>query len=389
MNIKNTLQILLFASFFLIISCDDVVNENLEEQQIQFAKEFDITNFDVGLFVSQSADSGYVIIVGSDSIQKPINSENELGSYPMNYSLIKTDVYGNLIWINENFHSNSDSMFFIPYSIEQEIDLGYLIKGSSGSRKFNSSGEFIFHSPLLINSMKDGGFVSFFPELEIIWEPEFDIVTRFLISKHMDGGDIYWQKDIRESLIALDSNFSSLQFGDIFESNDGSFSLLGNLHYSHRYFVKTDSDGNIELAKIYYNEQNNYYSNCKKTNDDGFILQTYDSTLKINSVGDIEWHNDALSGNIHQTNDDGYIYIERDELSIQISKLDISGSEIWNKSYSSELNWKGYHNHVNADINQAHDGGYIITSSSKVSGWNHDIVLMKTDSDGNISGLFE
>ena len=71
------------------------------------------------------------------------------------------------------------------------------------------------------------------------------------------------------------------------------------------------------------------------------------------------------------------------------SKLDISGSEIWNKSYSSELNWKGYHNHVNADINQAHDGGYIITSSSKVSGWNHDIVLMKTDSDGNISGLFE
>jgi len=37
----------------------------------------------------------------------------------------------------------------------------------------------------------------------------------------------------------------------------------------------------------------------------------------------------------------------------------------------------------------AHDGGYIITSSSKVSGWNHDIVLMKTDSDGNISGLFE
>ena len=115
------------------------------------------------------------------------------------------------------------------------------------------------------------------------------------------------------------------------------------------------------------------------TKDGGFIAANNEEILKISSSGNIDWRNQNLSGRVEETEDEGFILISRDDSSILLTKTNYSGNIEWEKSFDSE----SHHNYGSVDVSQTADGGYIITSSSKVSGWNDDIILIKTDSNGD------
>ena len=88
-----------------------------------------------------------------------------------------------------------------------------------------------------------------------------------------------------------------------------------------------------------------------------------------------------MAGRGQHTDDGGYIHISQNNSSIDIKKSNSLGNNIWENSFPRESNSR--YNY--GELKQATDGGYIITGGTQVIGWDRDIVLIKTDSDGNLA----
>ena len=372
-----------FGFILFIIGCEDTKES---EVQTQFSKTFDITNVDMGLCVEQLNDGGYIVLVGSDTM-----AFNGFYTTPLKYSLIKTDSEGEAEWTRNIFENGLiDGADWIPNSLMLTSDGKYLIQdllGTGGSKIFSSEGELIADTlGYGIYPTNDNGFVGFELNFSFIWEPSFSIETQFLLKKYTDLGVKYWEKNIFDDLMIIDSNLQRLNSVYVFESQTRDLFLFGHTRFDNEestevnkpVLIKIDNDGNVLLAKIYYDE-NSLFSPQLITKDGDFIAYYNEGMLKISSSGNIDWRNQNLSGVVKETEDEGLILIRRDDSSIFLTKTNHSGSVEWEKSFNSE----SHHNYESVDVSQTSDGGYIITSSSKVNGWNDDIILIKTDSNGD------
>jgi hypothetical protein len=299
-------------------------------------------------------------------------------------------------WQNTIGGSGSDGM----YSIQQTVDGGYILGGSSGS---NISGDKTENS--------NGG-------------------SDYWIVKSDASGNLQWQSTIGGSLI---EPFSSIQ-----QTFDGGYILGGssssdisgdktensNGFYDY-WIVKTDSTGNILWQNTIGGNGYDYLSSIQQTADGGYILggrsdsnisgdKTENSNgfydywiVKTDSSGNIQWQN-TLGGfnqeylnSIQQTADGGYIlggwsnsYISGDITENNnglndywIVKTDSSGNIQWQNT----IGGSGYDQLYS--IEQTFDGGYILggSSSSDISGDKtensngfDDYWIIKTDSSGNI-----
>lgn len=378
-EMKKYLGLILIPSLALIIGCEDTKESEL---QSQFSKTYDITNIDMGICVEQINDDGFIVLVGSDTI------DNRPVTVPSIYSLIKTDSKGEAEWTRNIFENGlGDGADWIPNSLIITPDGKYLIRGySGGSKIFSSEGELITDSLGIIHPTNENGFVGFTLNMEFTFEP-FSMEIQFLLKKYTDLGAEYWERNIYDDLMAVDTNMGSFQSpSTVFESQTGDFSFFGRTSLYNEesnvvlrtLFVKTDNDGNVLSAKIYYDEDS-VFGPLLMTKDGGFIAANNEEILKISSSGNIDWRNQNLSGRVEETEDEGFIFISRDDSSILLTKTNYSGNIEWEKSFDSE----SHHNYGSVDVSQTADGGYIITSSSKVSGWNDDIILIKTDSNGD------
>ena len=69
-------------------------------------------------------------------------------------------------------------------------------------------------------------------------------------------------------------------------------------------------------------------------------------------------------------------------MDVWLIKTDNQGNEEWNKTFGSWNSDNGYNVHDHCySVQQTEDGGYIVTG-----GFDFDIVLIKTDSEGNVFG---
>jgi len=274
--------------------------------------------------------------------------------------LAKTDSNGNLLW-NKSFGGSGNDE---GRSIQQTRDGGYIIAGSTESYG---------------NGNKD------------VWLIKTDLAGKKEWSKtfgaaYYDGGH-------------------SVQ-----ETKDGGYIIVGrtspnvNNERQDIWLIKTDSKGNEEWNKT---TEGQFVDDSSvfvwQTKDDGYVvtgrtdsshITNFDVLLmKWNSEGNEMWSRiiggpgDEGGRSVHETADGGYIITGwttshgSDDKDVLLIKTNSTGYEIWNKTYGH-----GSPNDESGEsIQQTKDGGYIVagwTTSYGSGGQDKDVWLIKTDSYG-------
>ncbi|MCP4668796.1 MAG: hypothetical protein GY849_20860, partial [Deltaproteobacteria bacterium] len=169
------------------------------------------------------------------------------------------------------------------------------------------------------------------------------------------------------------------------------------------FLLKYDGTGNLTWAKTAGGASNDTASSVSQTGDGGYIVagQTHSYgagscdvfLLKYDGTGNLTWAKtaggtDADYGlSVKQTGDGGYIVVGFTESygagheDVLLLKYDSSGALTWAKTAG------GTGNEISWSMSQTSDGGYIVAGVTESYGaGNRDVLLMKADSNGDISG---
>ena len=291
-----------------------------------------------GYFVNLTSDGGY-IATGERS--------NDL-------FLIKTDSEGNEEW-TYTFGDTSSGIDDYGNYVQQTSDGGYIVIGETES--FASG---IWDSDMVLIKLNPFGVEEWF---QIFGDdgPNPGISGQ----QTTDGGYV---------LLSRDSNDITL--------------------------IKTDQEGNEVWNKTLLDEENVYPHRIEQTNDGGFAIFGKIFTeengwdfliLKTDEEGDQEWYSSyGDTGNQNssgvqkgQATDGGYInvgtiYPNGSEIeSVWLIKSDSLGQFEWSKTFN-------YYNEMGISVIQTLDGGYMIMARSfNYSSYNIDVLLIKTDGEGN------
>jgi hypothetical protein len=190
----------------------------------------------------------------------------------------------------------------------------------------------------------------------------------------------------------------------VLQTDDGGYALVGQFSVSFEHeifwFIKTDSEGNMEWNKTYGGANRAHAFSIVQTIDEGYALAgaimdadtgNVDVWLvKTDSVGNMEW-NKTYGGaakdsanSILQTIDGGYTIagytysFGAGNGDFWLVKTDSEGNIEWSKTY-------GGSNHDSASsIIQTDDGGYLLAGTTNSFGaGSYDLWLVKTDQHGN------
>lgn len=195
------------------------------------------------------------------------------------------------------------------------------------------------------------------------------------------------------------------------QTSDGGFIIIGNTDTYvaggawDMYLVKTTSDGTLQWSKTFGGTAVEEGRSVQETNDGGFIITGYTTSLggadvylvKTASDGTLQWTRNYgyLLGTdfgqaVKQTNDGGFIITgfttgESDNFDVYLVKTAFDGTLEWTKTFGDTLYDGGY------DVQQTNDGGFIITgvyeNSIPINGglqFYRYVYLIKTASDGNL-----
>ncbi len=351
-------------------------------QNIEWQKCYGGSGDDHAHSIQQTADGGY-IVAGSAYSNDGDVSGNHGG---LDYWVIKLNSSNEIEW-QKCYGGSSDDW---SYSIQQTIDGGYIVAGSTNSNDGDVSG---YHGQ-----------------------------DDYWIIKLDSSGNLEWQKCYGGSADDFAYFIQQITDGGYIiagwtESNDGD--VFGNHGFIDYWIIKLDSSGNLEWQKCYGGSNLDYAHSIQQTTDEGYIVAGYtfsndgDVTgnhgsadcwiIKLDSSGNLEWQkcyggsdwDDACS--IQQTTDGGYIvagctYSNDGDVSgnhggkdYWITKLNSTGNLAWQKCYGGNQSDDAY------SIQQTPDGGYIMagytfSNDGDVSS-NHgqcDYWIIKLNSLGNL-----
>ena len=220
---------------------------------------------------------------------------------------------------------------------------------------------------------------------------------------------LFLKLDINGSILSSNS-FGGQHYdygSSLIETPDGGFLLTGySLSYSESVdviVIKTDSDGNELWVKAYPIEKSQRgYSICS-TSDEGYVIagQGQDNTteieyesiflMKIDSSGTPIWNYTypSLAGSrgfsVKETQEGdllvtGYIdtHTYEEQNQIILLKTDVNGSIAWYETFGGEESEIGW------DIEISSDNEYMLVGeSNSLVPENPDVIVIKTDSEGN------
>jgi predicted secreted protein len=312
--------------------------------------------YDQFISVQQTNDGGFIAVGETESI----------GNGGTDVWLIKTDSDGNKEWEQTYGGSENDD----GWSVAQTDDGGYIISGYT---------------------------ISFAPaDTRYIW-----------VIKTNDTGSMTWNKTFGKEGYTSES-------GCIHQTNDGGYIVSGytysykKLDLASAMVIKLDAAGNEIWTQMYKGTRNSIIWSIENTPDNGFIIGGTTAgnifgiggsqawMIKINISGTVEWEKSLgrmfltdCFWWIIPTKDNGYIgagtafgigafFLIQDFChpywsKICIYKTNATGEKEWAISPSTG---------VGRCVQQTSDDGYIIagiTGNIKNGG---DIILIKTDSDG-------
>ena len=189
------------------------------------------------------------------------------------------------------------------------------------------------------------------------------------------------------------------------QTSDGGFIIVGTTDYSGGddvFLIKTNSAGDTLWTRTYGTYHYDYATCVHQTNDGGYIIfgetDSYDPNfwegliIKTDSNGDTIWtkHLGDFAYYFFQSgvelNGFGYVAVgftktgAAEPEDIWLVKTDNNGDTVWTKTFG------GSERDVPNSIYRTTDGGFIISASTESpSAGEFDVLLIKTDSDGNLS----
>jgi hypothetical protein len=188
------------------------------------------------------------------------------------------------------------------------------------------------------------------------------------------------------------------------QTSDGGYIVVGSTAsfgagYENIFLIKTDANGNISWAKTYGGTEYDRASSVQQTSDGGYIVAGYTFSfgagsdvflIKTDANGNISWAKTYggtdwdWASSVQQTSDGGYIMAGYTGSfgaggDILLIKTDANGDIIWAKTYGGTSYDEAY------SVQQTSDGGYILAGETRSFGaGDYDIFLIKTDANGNI-----
>jgi hypothetical protein len=300
---------------------------------IQWKKCYGGTDDDVGSFIAQTHDSGYIVCATTNSTDGDVTGNHGRSDI----WILKLDTIGNIEWEKCYGGTWEDKCNYI-----QEINYdGYIIAAQSSSDDGNLPGH---HGTA---GLKWDA-----------WVLKLNGIGNIDWSRNFGGTD---DDHALSGLLAYDGGFI---FGCRTFSIDGD--VIGNHGLSDSWLIKLDYFGNLEWKKCFGGTNiESGIASLQRTDDLGYILATSSSS-----------NNGNVSGNHGQ--DDFWIV-----------KTDSNGTIIWQTCYG------GTATEVVSSISSTDDGGYIIggftlSNNGDVMGKHgpsntYDYWLVKIDSTGIIN----
>lgn len=204
-------------------------------------------------------------------------------------------------------------------------------------------------------------------------------------------------QDFFRSIIPIQDGYAFV--GDAWDYGPGGLDI---------YMLTTDNLGVIKNSFMFGTTKRDNGFDILQTNDGGFLILGHSRLenpmgdiylLKVNNSGEKEWQksfagegNDYAFQIIKSSQDDGYVFIgskngffddvhadfKTHDADIELVKIDSDGNEIWKKVYG-----KSEHDFGN-NLCSAPDGGYYLIGSSQSYGnGSFDMLLIKTDENGD------
>jgi len=363
--------------------------------------------------VSQTSDGGYITGISSG-----IEWESQ------DLSLLKLDENGNEEWSSNLFITDNICSYF-GIIVEEDMDGGYVgcLYGSCYSNP-TISPQTIDNLGLIFKTDEYGNvswtqttdlnlqFMSQTNDGDYIFLGSFynyeTTINSVTVMKISNNGDEVWSQDFEGSLINYLPG-SSLQ-----ETNDGGyFFVMEESTNNDIKFIKLDQMGNVEWENdfIEFNTMSIWGQIVVDNSLDGGCVSggvryDYDENLSLYYVemiliktdenGNQEWMvtnqlEDLYSlqmGDIQSTIDGGYIIVGQTgstwDSNIILIKTDENGNEEWTQMYgNNDGNW-------GVSVRETSDGGYVIGGTKEViHEMEYVMYLIKTDGQGNVTSTIE
>ncbi|MCP4666681.1 MAG: hypothetical protein GY849_09955, partial [Deltaproteobacteria bacterium] len=386
-----------------VANLDDTQAALLVQQQEEvplFLEATGGTGYDNANSVAQTGDGGYIVAGQTYSY----------GAGDYDVFLLKYDSSGTLEWAKTAGGTGYDN----ANSVAQTGDGGYIAAGvtqsyGAGSAdvlllKYDSSGNLTWAKTAggtgydYANSVAqtgDGGYIV--AGLTYNYGAgDYDV----LLLKYDSSGNLTWAKtaggtssDYAES-VAQTGDGGYIAAGVTGSYGAGSYDVL---------LLKYDSSGNLTWAKTAGGTGYDYPNSVAQTGDGGYIVAgltdsygagNYDVLLlKYDSSGNLTWAKTAggtgsdEARSVEQTGDGGYIAAGYTNSygaggdDVLLLKYDSSGNLTWAKTAGGTGTDRAQ------SVAQTGDGGYIAAGRTASYGAGiNDVLLMKTDSNGDISG---
>ncbi|MFZ2534662.1 MAG: hypothetical protein WAX02_00515 [Methanothrix sp.] len=304
---------------------------------------------DLGFFVQQTKDEGYIIVGGKKSFWI-------VGNYDL--WIIKTDAKGNVLW-DRTFGGSGEDLGF---SVQQTNDDGYIIAGytsftngkkawiieidSQGNKQLDMATGRADSEAASIGLTKDGGYIiaGYTPSSGSGKEDVWLIKTNSKL--HWD-----WLKTFGGP--SRDLGLS------VQETEDGGYIIAGltesfGAGKGDVWLIKTDPKGDKEWDRTFGGSNFDSGASVQQTRDGGYIITGYNTITTDNVRSYSRLFNSANIGRVW------------------LIKTDSKGIELWTEAFG------GTRNDWGNSVQETRDGGYIITGVTESYGaGKEDVWLIK------------
>ena len=240
-----------------------------------------------------------------------------------------------------------------------------------------------------VKETNDGGYIT-------TGYTEVNGVFKMYLFKTDINGVLEWDK-----IFSNKTEYNYMVGMDILQTFNNGYVICGYMN-GGLFLIKTDLNGIEQWRQIYSGDfDNNSFNKTSidQTYDNGFIItSTIESSsnqqnikiIKTDENGNEQWSQifgglgSDLGSSGHQTVDGGFIFTGTEEtnnnsfnLDIWLIKTDENGNIEWDKNYDLSDEDHGL------SVQQTQDSGYIITGGTYNSNTSYDLILIKTDENGN------